>query len=118
MRSIVLCIAGLVLAIPAMAQTETRCGWINNPTPANWWLTDAHGEWTISVQGLGWRSEIFDIDWQGDQDWVSFNGSYGWGCGCITGEFDPATRWLESALSAEWLPLARCEADPALPPQG
>ncbi|MBL7685903.1 MAG: DUF4087 domain-containing protein, partial [Deltaproteobacteria bacterium] len=30
---------------------ETRCGWIDNPTPANWDLTDRDRTWTIGVQG-------------------------------------------------------------------
>jgi hypothetical protein len=44
-------ISGLsIFALPANA-AETRCGWLQNPTPANWWLTDRDGTWTISAQG-------------------------------------------------------------------
>ena len=37
-----------VQAAPLIRQ-QTRCGWIDNPTPANWWLTDGYGEWIIGV---------------------------------------------------------------------
>ena len=27
------------------ALAETRCGWVVNPTPGNWWLNDRDGSW-------------------------------------------------------------------------
>ncbi len=30
---------------------ETRCGWFDNPTPANYSLYDKDSEWIIGVQG-------------------------------------------------------------------
>ncbi|HRB21197.1 MAG TPA: DUF4087 domain-containing protein [Nitrosomonas sp.] len=44
---------------------EKICGWFDNPTPANAWLTDHHGEWTIAVQG----------GYQAEGDWPSFSDS-------------------------------------------
>lgn len=41
----------LLLALPAIA-AEQRCGWLDNPTPANLWLRDRDGQWTLSEQGL------------------------------------------------------------------
>lgn len=38
------------ITLPANA-LETRCGYLVNPTPANWLLKDAEGTWTISRQG-------------------------------------------------------------------
>lgn len=38
-------------AKPASDGFENRCGWVDNPTPANWWLTDRDGEWVIGVPG-------------------------------------------------------------------
>src|SRR5262249_57206442 len=43
-------------------QWQTRCGWFSNPTPANAWLQDKDGEWTIAVQG----------GHQADGDWPAF----------------------------------------------
>lgn len=35
-------------AAGATAQAaETRCGWLQNPTPANWWQDDRGGTWTL-----------------------------------------------------------------------
>jgi len=31
-----------VIALPVKA-TETRCGWLQNPTPGNWYLRDING---------------------------------------------------------------------------
>ncbi|WP_241975054.1 DUF4087 domain-containing protein [Paraburkholderia sp. BL17N1] len=33
------------------ASRQNRCGWLQNPTPANWWLDDKDGIWTLSVMG-------------------------------------------------------------------
>src|SRR5260370_26458049 len=63
---------------------ETRCGWFSNPTPANIWLYDRDGEWTIGVQG-GYQVEG-DWPWPVFKrgQWVAPNaGDYGYGCLCI-----------------------------------
>ena len=45
--------AMLALAAPAQtpAGAERRCGWLANPTPGNFWLTDRQGEWTAGRAG-------------------------------------------------------------------
>ena len=63
---------------------QTRCGWLDNPTPANTWLYDRDGQWIIGVQG-GYQLEG---DWAlpdfKPREWVSTNvGSYGYGCACL-----------------------------------
>ena len=108
----------MTLAAPVQAQVfETRCGWLDNPSPANWWLTDADGSWTLSVQGQGAPPASFDFEWQGARSWVETNGSYGFGCACMDVAVNHETRWIEAAQSVRWLPLSRCDADPALPPR-
>lgn len=107
-------------ADPALPKrlTSTRCGWYDNPTPANHWLTDGDGQWILSVQG-GQRAsgfddlpaEAFEFD-----DWVKTNINYGYGCACIEGLFGSAASgdvlWVEAMTP---LPLEKCSADPALP---
>jgi len=104
----------------ARAKSETRCGWFVNPTPGNFWLSDAEGEWWLASQGSlevpGWEG----LDWSdaefGD-DWVETNGSYGYGCACIHGDFGRAAEgdvWFIESIRA--LPLSKCERDPDLPP--
>ena len=56
MRRLSLLIAALatsMVSLPLSAQRapERRCGWLQNPTPANWWLVDRDGEWILGVQG-------------------------------------------------------------------
>lgn len=96
---------------------ETRCGWIDNPTPANWWLTDRDGEWTLMLQGAGDRNGFIDAPWESDfgAEWIATNGHYGYGCACFTGAVDPATGWASLVTGLRALPLSRCRADPALP---
>lgn len=104
----------LLLALPASA-TERRCGWLHNPTPANWWLDDRDGRWVLSVQGPGPVDGFFDLPDLTTQGWVARNGSYGYGCGCIVMETDRAARRVLRVVSGEALPLARCERDRSLP---
>ncbi|SLN75745.1 DUF4087 domain-containing protein [Roseisalinus antarcticus] len=97
---------------------ETRCGWLDNPSPANWWLTDRDGEWVLMLQGAHDRNGFIDAPWDtGAGDWVETNGSYGYGCGCFIGSVDPATGWATSVIRVQPLPLAQCRQDPALPPR-
>ena len=41
--------AGCAIASPEAA--ERRCGWLQNPTPSNWWLEDKDGVWVLATQG-------------------------------------------------------------------
>ncbi len=104
--------ASLAAALPAGA--ETRCGWIDNPTPANWWLTDADGEWVIGVQG-GFQAAGTDLipDLTAGE-WVATNGSYGYGCICLDATTAAATRTIVEITGARQLPLSDCSADPKL----
>jgi hypothetical protein len=115
---------GLLFALPAhgaFAKEVMRCGWYANPTPGNHWLTDRHATWTLSTQGgpevPGWMdlpAEAFAFD--AASNWVETNGSYGYGCACITGTFGPAVNGeVLRVTKMKALPLARCEADSHLP---
>ena len=105
--------AAITLAAPALA--EQRCGWVENPTPANWWLRDRDGEWTISTMG-GYQApgsdEMPDMSKAG---WVKTNGEHGYGCGCMVVEVDRASMRITRLISATPVRLARCRADHALP---
>lgn len=107
-------------AAQAEARSETRCGWFVNPTPGNFYLTDADADWWFASQGTlevgGWDN----LDWSDAEfgaEWVATNGSYGYGCACAAGDYGRAAEgevWFIDRLRA--LPLARCLRDPALPP--
>ncbi len=44
-------LALLAVSAEAAPGYETRCGWVENPTPGNWSLMDHDGEWEIGIQG-------------------------------------------------------------------
>jgi Protein of unknown function (DUF4087) len=96
--------------VPAAA--ETRCGWFDNPTPANASLHDREGEWIISVQG-GHQAEG---DWPsfGPKQWVETNGHYGYGCACLRVRADRETHRVTEIESARARPLSACRRDRAL----
>lgn len=109
-----------VLALPPgpAGAAERRCGWLHNPTPANWWLRDRDGEWVLSLQGAPPVPGMEGIPDMTTRGWVAVNGHYGYGCACLTLETEPARRRVIRVLAAEPLPLARCRADRALPSPG
>ncbi|MBB3441662.1 DUF4087 domain-containing protein [Rhizobium sp. BK379] len=103
----------LALALPTLA-AETRCGWIQNPTPGNWWLDDAQNTWTIMTQGGNDEPEGMDlIPDISERDYVKTNGNYGYACGCMSVETDGEER-ITQILSFRQLPLAKCRNDKAL----
>ncbi len=96
-------------------RTEKRCGYLSNPTPANWWLTDRDGECTIGVQG-GYQAEGLDVLPQDfyKQGWVRTNGYYGYRCACLTVTTDREDMRITQIFSGEPLSMKRCKADKAL----
>ena len=112
-----------LLAFPQLAfAKENRCGWIQNPTPGNYWLDDSEGMWVLMTQGsdeepLGMEN-FPDIS---TGDYVASNGNYGYTCGCIQAETERSTDSQDSAVGritaiygVKLLPLKKCLADPAL----
>jgi hypothetical protein len=101
--------------MPAQSGAVRRCGWIQNPTPANWWLVDRDGEWILSAQGGHQAEGMEDMPDLSGEDWVETNGHYGYGCACLVLEADPATRRVNRIVSAGPRPLDQCRADRSLP---
>lgn len=105
--------AACLVAAPAAA--ERRCGWLVNPTPANWWLTDADGQWILSSQGREAVKGFDDMPDMSTQGWVrTGGGSYGYGCACMDTITDRAGRRLLGIARPTPRPLAACRNDPAL----
>ena len=103
-----------LIAGPAVAKPEQRCGWIANPTPANWWLNDRDGEWIISEQG-GYQAPGVDLPDFSEHDWVVTNaGDHGYGCACLTGLFDRKTMRVTRIDGVRQRTLRQCKADKAL----
>ena len=104
----------LAAAAPGQA-SEKRCGWLVNPTPANWWLVDRDGEWTMSVQGGYQAQGMEDLPDMSAKGWVRTNGYYGHGCACMTVDTDKTDHRIRRIHSATPLPLKQCRADRRLP---
>ncbi len=105
----------LWVAKPSLGAIETRCGWLDNPTPANWWLTDRDGEWGISFQGGYQANGMENIPDLSSGEYVETNGHYGYACVCLDVTTNLSARKITSIDSGEQLPLSRCQEDPALP---
>ena len=99
----------------AAPRSEKRCGWLDNPTPANWWLTDAAGQWTIGTQGGHQAPGLNSLPDMRAKGWVETNGSYGYGCACMQVTTDKSTGRITRIYSATPLPIKRCTADKKLP---
>ena len=92
---------------------ENRCGWYENPTPGNHWLTDADGEWTLGTQG-GFQADGDYPPEFSDAQWVKTNGNYGYGCACLRVETDKKEMRILKVVSATARPLSACRNDKAL----
>ena len=103
-------------AAPKKLAGEMRCGWLQNPSPGNWWLVDSAGEWTVAIQG-GFRARgLDDVPDLTERDWVVTNGgSYGYGCACLRVQTDPKARRITRIHSVKQQALKTCRADRKLP---
>ncbi|WP_111498485.1 DUF4087 domain-containing protein [Marinobacter bohaiensis] len=91
-----------------------RCGWIDNPSPANLWLTDREGQWIVSEQG-GRRAVGADFIMPSDRtEFVSMNNGYGYFCGCLSVDARSNESVIATVLSFTQLSLKRCNTDPSL----
>lgn len=89
---------------------EMRCGWYENPTPGNHFLTDADDEWTIGIQGGHQADGDYPPNFP-DKDWVATNGSYGYGCACLSVKVSQAKSEIVKVASAKARPLSACRSD-------
>lgn len=107
----------LLVVTPVCAaehSSEMRCGWVDNPTPANYFLNDKDGSWAFSMQG-SYEAKGMDLvpDLSGDQ-FVDI-GPHGYGCGCMDVSVDVEEKKILQIFSFEQKKLKDCLADPDLP---
>jgi hypothetical protein len=103
-----------IIAAGPAAAAERRCGWLHNPSPGNYWLTDRDGDWIMATQGARETPGMRRMPDMTEREWVRTNGYYGYGCACVVMDAT-ARRDVTRVHSAEQLPLARCRNDRALP---
>jgi hypothetical protein len=101
-------------AVPAETKGVRRCGWLSNPTPANWWLTDSEGQWILGTQGADQAPGMDEMPDMSTAGWVETNGSYGYGCACMTITADSEGKVIRIA-DPQPKPLKQCRADRKLP---
>jgi hypothetical protein len=89
--------------------SETRCGWFSNPTPANASLHDREAEWIIGVQG----GHQANGDWPvfGPNQWIETNVHYGYGCACLRVRVNRSTHEVIEIESSKARPLSACRND-------
>jgi len=114
---------GLIVSLVALAPlrpalAEERCGWLENPTPGNWWLKDARGLWIISAQGGPYAEGVEKLPEPAPDRFVETNGNYGYSCGCVSGTFDDHAERMTRLDASRVLPLSVCRGDKALPAPG
>lgn len=111
-----LCGATLFLLAAATAEAgEKRCGWLANPSPANWLLIDRDASWWLMTQG---GPEPEGMDLIGDisaGDYVAAFGNYGYACACLTVEADADAKTITRITAFRQLPIRQCRNDKALP---
>jgi hypothetical protein len=101
-------------AAAASPKGVRRCGWLSNPTPGNWWLTDSEDQWILGTQGADQAPGMDEMPDMSTAGWVETNGSYGYGCACMTITADGEGKVTRIA-DAEPKPLKQCRADRKLP---
>lgn len=62
---------------------EVICGWIDNPSPGNQWVTDSRGTYFIARQGAAQANGVDLIQPKEELGFVRKNGDYGYSCGCL-----------------------------------
>ncbi|ELB2798411.1 DUF4087 domain-containing protein [Vibrio alginolyticus] len=108
-------ILGMFSALAATAE-ETRCGWLENPSPANMWLIDRDGSWDVSVQGTSnaLDDKSMELLYQAtanENEFVRTNRNYGFSCACLTVDVDEEQNSITTIYKSKQLPLKQCLED-------
>ena len=116
MRKFVVIAALCVLPSLGASATEKRCGWIVNPTPGNWWLTDSQADWIMATQGDDRDPGMEHVPDISAHDFVKTNGEYGYACGCMDGDYDAKTHRVLKITGFTQKTIDACKKDKALKP--
>ncbi|BES69275.1 hypothetical protein RE428_02930 [Marinobacter nanhaiticus D15-8W] len=93
---------------------ETRCGWLDNPSPGNYWLSDKDGTWIIARQGAEQAEGVELLTPQRETDFVNMNYGYGYSCACIRVEANHDTQLIEKIYKYKQLSLEQCLDDDSI----
>jgi hypothetical protein len=122
-KTLILSLAVSLTTASTLLAEENRCGWIQNPTPGNYWLDDRDGSWMLLAQGS--QEEPVGMENMPDfsaGDFVKTNGYYGYACGCMKVETERSSNYGDSFIgritaiySVKQLPIGKCSNDKTLP---
>lgn len=108
---------GLMSLSMAAMSAEYRCGWIENPSPGTWWMTDKDARWEISTPG-GYSVPTQSIDNLPNvipNEYVRINGIYGYSCGCLSVDTDKQNKRIVRIQSkGKQVFLKQCLEDKAI----
>lgn len=117
MRKYLLLSLSLLLSFNLNAK-ERRCGWLENPSPANLWLIDKDATWFISAQGrFNLDNESVDLVYdaiKNDQNFVRTNRNHGFSCACLTVDVNQDAKEIVKVYESTQLNLKRCLEDIAI----
>jgi hypothetical protein len=108
----------IVMAVSACLRpthAEERCGWLENPTPGNWWLKNSLGLRIISAQGGPYAEGAEKLPEPTPERFVATNGHYGYSCACVSGIFDDHAQLVTRLDATRVLALSVCRGDKTLP---
>jgi hypothetical protein len=105
----------IMIGNAATPRPNRLCGWIDNPTPGNWWLIDRTGSWELATQGQPGVKGFDNMPDMSVFGKIEVNGSYGYSCGCVTARIDRANRKIVELMSAKPVSLRQCRTDRRLP---
>lgn len=94
---------------------ETRCGWIDNPTPGNFFLRDREGEWTLAEQGQYEARGMDNMPDLSGNEFVETSGPHGYACACLSVQVDRASKRVVEIARVTPKLLKVCLGDPKLP---
>jgi len=94
---------------------EMRCGWLENPSPANIWLIDKDATWFLSAQGrFNLDHQSLDLAYEGiknKEQFVKTNENYGFSCACLTVDVNEDAEEIVKVYKSTQLNLKQCLAD-------
>jgi hypothetical protein len=113
------CAVALIGVTPLETQKSApgalRCGWYQNPSPGNQYLTDRDAQWIVSMQGLYEAPGQDRLSAMDKYGWVKTNVEYGYSCACIRMDVNRKTQKVTRIYSGYAIPMSRCRNDKALP---
>lgn len=104
----------LMFGIHSVVYAEYRCGWLDNPEPGHFQLTDKEAVWTISKREA-YRipdASLKKLPARDENQFIRTNGSFGYSCSCLSVTTDTVSRRIKSInFKGKQVLLKRCLED-------